>query len=174
MGSSKYLGTSKSEQKTRTMPSLNLHIVLLFAVAYSQIFGGVSCCCLSRTIFASLSPTHETASATQAQTSAIVPFVPKCPKCAASQVSARQSPQGDGYQLSSVSQCNKCQCTKTVSSATVHAEPRSLSIAVNFIATFALSGDLIPRAESSSFQRHEITIRFGDNSWQSIACHWKK
>lgn len=156
------------------MPSLNLHIVLLFAVAYSQIFGGVSCCCLSRTIFASLSPTHETASATQDQTSAIVPFVPKCPKCAASQASTRRSSQGDGHQSSSVSQCNKCQCTKTVSNATVHAEPRPLSIAVNFIATFALSWDLFPRGESSLFQRHEIPIRFSNNSWQSIACHWKK
>ena len=156
------------------MSSLTLHIVLLFAVAYSQIFGGVSCCCLSRTTIASLNPAHEAASANQDQTPANVPLVRKCPKCAASQPSLARSVNTTGLRDYSVEGSNECQCTKVVSSATVQLEPRSPSIAVQFVATHSANWDIVPRAEPRVFQGYEVPIRFGGSSWQSIACVWKK
>lgn len=156
------------------MSSLTLHIVLLFAVAYSQIFGGVSCCCRSRMIIASVSPAHEAASASHDQTPANVPLVRKCPKCAASQPSVARSVNAKGLRDCSVEGSNECQCTKAVTSATVQLEPRSPSIAVQFYATPSATWGIVPRAERRVFQGHEVPIRFGGNTWQAIACLWKK
>lgn len=152
------------------MSSLTLHIVLLFAVAYSQIFGGVSCCCLSRTIIASLA----TAQASADHAMPDVSLAPKCPKCAAAQASGARSVNSEGLRSSSVAGSNDCQCAKAISNATAQHEPRSLSIAVQYFTTALTTWDVIPRAQRIVFQRHEVPIPFEGCSWQSIACVWKK
>ena len=156
------------------MSSLILHIVLLFAVAYSQIFGGVSCCCLSRMIIASLAPAQVAAPASVDHAMSNVSVAPKCPKCAAAQATGARNVNPEGLRSSSVSGSNECRCAKAISSATTQLEPRSPSIAVQYIATTLATWDVIPRAQRIVFQRHRIPIPFEGCSWQSIACVWKK
>ena len=156
------------------MSSLTLHVVLLFAVAYSQIFGGVSCCCLSRTIIASLATAQLPAPASVDHAMPNVSLAPKCPRCAAAQASGTRSVNSEGLRSSSVAGNNKCQCAKAISSATAQHEPRSLSIAVQYFTTALTTWDVIPRAQRIVFQRHEVPIPFEGCSWQSIACVWKK
>jgi hypothetical protein len=156
------------------MSSLTLHIVLLFAVAYSQICGGVSCCCLSRTIISSLLPAHVASSARVDRAMPNVALAPKCPKCAASQASVARSVNSEGLRSGSVLGSNECQCSKAISSATVQLEPRSQSISVRYVVTAASTWDIILSAQRFVFQGHKVPTRFGGTSWQSIACIWKK
>lgn len=156
------------------MSSLTLHVVLLFAVAYSQIFGGVSCCCLSRTIIASLATAQVATPASADHAMPNASLAPNCPKCAAAQASGARSVNSEGLRTSSVAGSNECQCAKAISSATAQHEPRSLSIAVQYFTTALTTWDVIPRAQRIVFQRHEVPIPFEGCSWQSIACVWKK
>ncbi len=156
------------------MSSLTPHIVLLFAVAYSQIFGGVSCCCLSRTIIASLATSHVAASARVDRTSPNVSLVPKCHKCAASQTSIGRSVNSAGLHSSSVAGSNECQCVKAICSATAQFKPQSLSIAAQYIASTLGTWDILARTQRIVFPRHKVPIPFEGCSWQSIACVWKK
>ncbi len=157
------------------MLSLPFHIVLLFAVACSQIFGGVSCCCFSRTLIAGLSATHEVASATEfGQATAKVLPVPRCPKCAASQASAVRRVNAKELQGCSVTESSDCQCSKASSSATLQFEPRTPSITMQFVATPTATRDLTRPEERAVARRHKVPIRFGGHSWQSMACIWKK
>ncbi len=157
------------------MSSLPLHIVLLIAVAYSQIFGGVSCCCLSRLIIASLASAHDVATVDQhGQVTQNMPSVPKCPGCAASQTSAKRSVNACRSQDESVAASSDCQCTKASSSAIVQLEPRSQSSSTQSVATPTATWDLVPLAAQGVLRGHEVPIRFGGHSWQSMACVWKK
>jgi len=157
------------------MSSVTLHIILLLAVAYSQIFGGVSCCCLSRSILVgSYSSSEYPPSSEQGPASTNAPSVPKCPRCAASKSSVAKSFDANGSPATSIAAGSECQCAKASSHAALQLEPRAPSVTVHFIALPPATWDLVPVEEQKAWQRHEVPFRFGGNSWQSMACVWKK
>ncbi len=155
------------------MSSLPLHIVLMCAVAYSQIFGGFSCCCLSRSITAGVSSLDEVCLSNQQElVTENRPPAPKCPRCAVSQTTVAQGTQSNEVQAC-LARDSKCQCEIASSIATVQVEPRSLSNLVQFVATPIAIADLRPFDERKLVRTHKIPLRFGGHSWQSIACIWK-
>jgi hypothetical protein len=113
------------------MSSLSLHIVLLCAVAYSQIFGGVSCCCLSRSIWVGSQSTSESSpSSERGLASTNAPPVPQCPRCAASKSLVEKSSDANGVDSPGSAAGNECQCAKAASHVAVQLEPRAQHVSV--------------------------------------------
>lgn len=157
------------------MSSITLHFVLLFAIAYGQIFSGVSCCCLSRSVIARFSSVGQALGADRhPQTLAKTPHIPKCPRCAASQTSVTRSLNAKGVQKCIAAGSGECQCTKATCSAGIQPKPRPWSITLPYVATSVATVDLLLCAKRWSLRGYEVPLRLGWHSWQSIACVWKK
>jgi hypothetical protein len=158
----------------KTLSSLVLRVVLLFAVAYSQILGGISCCCLSRMIVAGVTASSDVAPSAETDLSAVSKLpAPKCPKCASSQTAAARSVSATGVQAYGVAGGSECQCAKRYFVAIVQLEPRSPAASAPFL-TMPLAIWCRDYIEvRSCHHRAEVPIRFGGHSWQSIACIWK-
>ena len=157
-----------------------LQVVLLFAVATSQIFGGFSCYCLGRTLFADLLTVNSVtatklASPNELSSTPQKRQIGKCPKC-----SVRKSSPAAAVQTSSnqhhdhrakVCEDGKCRCVKLVVSATAPSDPSSLKYDSQWV-----SPVLDVKPEREVFIRivanFEVPARFGGRSWQSIACLW--
>ncbi len=163
------------------MPSPPLHLILLCAVVYSQIFGGFSCCCLSRSIVAGFPSLNRDALPNPLQLATEnKPATPKCPRCAASQTPSSQSNvakngfQGCSGAGDSFAGDSECRCTKASAIATVQTEPRSTSISVHCVVTLVAGSEILPFEKRKIVRRHEVPLRLGSHSWQSMACIWKK
>lgn len=157
------------------MLSLAIHLVLLFAVACSQIFGGIACCCLSRSIIDSFSTTQAVAASVQlAPATAQQPTAAKCPRCVASQASASGSVNAKKTLGCGVAGTCGCQCNKAAASATVQLEPRFQISNVQSVVPPSSTWDLVPCSTGRVLHEYQIPIRFGGPSWQSVACLWKK
>lgn len=159
-----------------------LPVVLLFAVATSQIFGGISCCCLGRTPFAEMltvnnatateiAPQHEFFSVTQKRKTG------KCPKCSVRKSSPAASEQTSSNKLhhyrAKVCEGGQCGCIKPVVNASTPSDPPPLNHDSHVWVSSVL--DVKPEREVVAHisPRFEVPIRFGGRSWQSIACVWK-
>jgi len=166
----------------RAMSLIPFRVILLFAVATSQIFGGISCCCLQRTLFADIhtgsrSTAYEHAAQSELSSVPQKQQTGKCPKC-----SARKSSPAIAVKTSSnqrrdhrakVCEDGQCRCIKLVISANTPSDPPSPNH--DSLAWVSLVLDVKPEREvltriSSNF---EVPVRFGGRSWQSIACVWK-
>ena len=156
-----------------------LQVVLLFAVAISQIFGGISCCCLQR----ALSPDNLAASGatvselfSQPDFSAVLQKqqTGKCPKC-----SSRQSSPAIVVKTTSnehrakICEDGHCRCVKLVNSVNIPSDPPTPN--QDSHAWVSLVLDVKPEREvlTRVLAKYEVPVRFGGRSWQSIACVWK-
>ena len=168
-------GTKKLSDKSGPMYSIPLQLVLLLAVATSQILGGVSCCCLTRELSASWTKAGSVGALNgQERLAASKPGDPKCPKCAASRAAnASNTKKGKSDGSRSVSDNNQCRCAKIAAPAGVQTESFSLSVAPHALATSTVIGNAIPTVKADVARRYEKPVRFGGHSWQSVACIWK-
>lgn len=166
------------------MSSFPISVLLLIAIAFSQIFGGVSCCCLSRSILegwtiAGVSiESGTTGTGEEKQTRAQTPAkaaAPKCPRCAA----ADTPPRATNKQRPSapVDGClagdsNQCDCVSQVLEADRTTESGSTTQTSHSWTTLH---DLFPKRREtlSPLDRFEGPL-FGSRgiSWQAIACKW--
>lgn len=147
--------------------------VLLIAVVYSQVLGGISCCCLGRTLLAGVNCTDQPAGATGGAEETPV----NCPKCLAKTAAAREqcrSSSAEDLGLS-VAACEngQCRCAKLVVNASNPNGQDSVSVrSANWPNNILLP--YLTIAETPIWLiRHEVPLRFGGHSWQSIACVWK-
>lgn len=156
-----------------------LHSILLLTVAYSQVFGGVSCCCLGRSLLESISgkPLEDA----EADIGALKPVAAqpsRCPKCAARSTGKPTDsvqPVSNTSLQSTLGVCQsvQCDCSKLVLNASQPKEPFSVpakSIGWAFVAVASPKPGAIA---VSSFGKFEVPIRFGGRAWQTIACVWK-
>jgi hypothetical protein len=158
---------------------MTLHSILLLAVAYSQILGGVSCCCLGKSLFASINQRLQVYDSGVFSSGAGVTERARCPKCASPSSTGsaeKQSRPGSRSLLQtdlSACQDGQCNCSKLVLNASEPREPVSVprtSIGWETPSvTFPGSSTLV----LSNLGRFEVPLRFGGRSWQSIACVWK-
>lgn len=166
------------------MSSFPVPFLLLIAVAFGQIFGGVSCCCLSRSLLDGWTPAGEsTESISSAQGSGARANLPgdsntsarKCPRCAKVAVTPRPpnepSPRSpvDGCKSNDSSQCD---CVEHFLEADRPSEGGSATETSHSWLTF---GDLSSQPRSQSRHLARITsppLRVRGLSWQALACIW--
>jgi len=167
------------------MSLIPLQFVLLFAVATSQIFGGISCCCLGRTLFADL-PAVSNASSTefvwQNESSSVLQSLQtgKCPNCSVKKSSPAASEQKHEHASSNkihdqrAKFCgnDQCGCVKLFVNASTLTNPSSLSYDSHAWLSPVL--DVNPQRQAFALvsPKFDVPVRFGGRSWQSIACLW--
>ena len=163
------------------MSPIPLRVVLLIAVATSQIFGGVSCCCLGRTLFADLltvgnatasefvSPRDFSSVAQKQQTG-------KCPKCLARKSSPTATEKTALNRLydhrAKVCHDSECRCVKLAVKASTSSFPRLLSHDSHAWVSPALGVNPEREVLTHILANYDVPVRFGGRSWQSIACLW--
>ena len=160
------------------MSSISLQLVLLFAIAYSQIFGGISCCCLGRTLFAGLSEVSPQDQAGRQMSPISQPSQPvRCAKCAVRQPSqepsASRSSNPTGQQRAHICEDGQCRCTKLFINANSPSDPVSVKADSQIWDSHASDAKSIRADFTLVSCRFEVPLRFGGRSWQSIACVWK-
>lgn len=163
-----------------SMSLISLKYVLLFALAYSQIFGGISCCCLGRTLFSipavvdASSVGDETSKNKAAETASPTG---KCPKCSArkstERLTSKDASTNRETPCSTISDDGQCRCQKLVINSSTPNEPSTVDNA-NHTWWLPVLGSA-PKHEVAmpELRKFEVPIRFGGRSWQSIACVWK-
>jgi len=163
------------------MTPIPLQVVLLIAVAISQIFGGISCCCLGRTLVADLN-TASNATASELvspqESSSVLETrqTGKCSKCWAK----KSSPTGTEKTFSkqiydhyvNICEDGECRCVKLAVKASTPSSPPSLSN--DSLAWLSPVLGVKPEREGLThiFAKYDVPARFGGRSWQSIACLW--
>jgi hypothetical protein len=162
------------------MNSVLSHLVLLLAVVSSQILSGNSCCCLGRASQTSLNvgKTNASSATLSQQKTATSKGATKssCPRCSASQDAIRVSPQrGKDFAKQSgvraqVGQDVQCRCVKQCFKANNPRVQHSLLTVFQFGNVPEKTDE--PRIPLTFSHKFEIPLRFGGNSWQSVACIW--
>jgi hypothetical protein len=157
------------------MSSNPIQVILLLAIATSQIFGGISCCCLGRSILLHSSNPPKDVAEVPLLASQLQGRV-ACPKCASSPMrESVKSPRtqvhvaGDRTQLCGDGQCR---CVKQVSTANTQNESAAVQpIGCSLVGIVAW--DISRCVIQAPVHKFEVPVRFGGHSWQSIACVWK-
>ena len=159
------------------------HILLLFAVAYGEIFGGISCCCLPKVAIAawtkalteSVSDSQHCTTMTEGNEEA----VPRCPRCS-NKAPARQTVAGeqrtvtaDGLGSRLACQADDCRCPKLDIGLGLQKDQVTKGTAIDRVEFPADDLLVFTQSQSVSADRLDIPIRFGGHSWQSVACLWK-
>jgi len=149
--------------------------VLLFAVVISQIFGGISCCCLGRRLLGPTTAFGDVAAedlATKADSSARPRPVGKCPKCtgrtADTYVLSRQTRHG-----ATVRADGHCGCVRPIINASTPSEPVSIHSDAQLWSNSKVAPVPLLASVTLKLSKFEVPVRFGGHSWQSIACVWK-
>lgn len=154
-----------------------LKLVLLLAVAMSQVFGGISCCCLGRTLFGNRPAVEDSAiqrCEAGAKSVSKKKAVKNCPKCAGRSRSvvwsesvkrASDRPSVDGE--------STCRCARIEFKASSEIEPVSIQANEKTVGTLGLSSVNPMGSRVLDARRFEVPVRFGGRSWQTIACVWK-
>ncbi len=157
-----------------TMFNQFIHAVLLGAIAFSQILGGISCCCLSKvlslagTLVAKAECTGPASMLAEREWSR-----PACLRCLTSRqltVRDQEMVTDVGIVLTSDQQCD---CSQVLLRAVVPDEPRTV---VSVKSLFAVPFEIRPArlaVQINQVARGELPVRFGGHSWRSIACVWK-
>jgi hypothetical protein len=156
-----------------------LQIVLLFAVSISQIFGGISCCCLGKGLFGDSPSASEVVVRDLESGSKSVSTpkpVGKCPKCSgrrAERSTAKDESSRTSQNQSKVCEDSQCRCVKLIVNAKTEVEP--VSIHGNEKAWSSSVVVPMPLLVLANFElrKFEVPVRFGGRSWQTIACVWK-
>lgn len=157
------------------MSQVPIQFVLLTAIAISQVFGGVSCCCLwrSQNPPSSISDREsEAGNCSNAQPTKQV----ACPKCVAKlrlqDTVSTQTRTNKHRQHPQVSDDGQCGCKKHVSVAKTECETTVLQfVAMSMVGMYLT---LAPKSTDRILDRmFEVPLRLGGHSWQSISCVWK-
>ncbi len=164
------------------MNLLPFKVVLLIAVATSQIFGGISCCCLGRSIFGNLL-TMDSAKANQfAMPGGLASVtqkrqIGKCAKCSVGKrspaIAVHISSNQRQDRRARVCEGGKCRCCRLVISANTPLDPPTTDChAPNWVDPIL---GVKPGREvlNRNSEKYEVPVRFGGRNWQSIACLWK-
>jgi len=164
------------------MSLIPLKAVLLFAVAISQIFGGISCCCLGRTFFADLLTVNSVTANKLASPNELssVPQkrkIAKCPKCSVRKSSPAAAAKTSSNQRhdhrARVCEGGKCQCVKLIVSTNTPSDSPTPNHDSHAWVDAVLAEKPEREVLTRSFAKYEVPVRFGGRSWQSIACLWK-
>jgi len=162
------------------MSPLILKICLLFAVATSQIFGGISCCCLGRAVCSVLLHGEAASQVAQSYAGGIVTAKrpsSSCPKCrsqTSGPVVAETSKHGEpSCNRSFASEDNQCRCVKPTLNASNPTDPASFQPDVQFAVADEPIAKIHREVDKPLSRDYAVPIRFGGHSWQSIACVWK-
>jgi hypothetical protein len=162
------------------MSPIPLQYVLLFALAYCQIFGGISCCCLGRTLFSNpavVEASSDGDAASKNTTAETAKPTGKCPKCSArkstDRLTSKDAATNRATSCSTISDDGQCRCQKLVINSSTPNEPSTVDGA-NHAWWLPVLGSA-PKHEVAmpELRKFEVPIRFGGRSWQSIACIWK-
>ncbi|AMV30593.1 hypothetical protein VN12_00655 [Pirellula sp. SH-Sr6A] len=149
------------------MSSFPTSILLLIAVAFGQIFGGVSCCCLSRSL---LDGWASAGTSIESETAA-----PKCPRCAAAAPQPcpandpRPIPPVEGFKSNDA---NQCDCVEHALEAD---RPSEGGTATETSPSWAILEDLSSRTRAASshvVQGALPPLRSHGISWQALAYKW--
>jgi hypothetical protein len=154
-------------------------LVLLVAVAVSQICGGISCCCLGRSMFGQGSFVGDVAVGKAGSEN--VPMAASrptsgCPKCASRatrQSTAHGQSTGRADHHPKLCEDNECRCVKlTINANTPNDPPSSNDVSLAWTVPIK---DTVPSRVPIALgsRKFEIPVRFGGHSWQSVACVWK-
>jgi hypothetical protein len=163
---------------TSIMFRTTLHTILLLVVAYSQVLGGVSCCCLGRSLVEGICGMPlATGDAEVAGSNSIATQPPRCAKCTARPtgkpaISAQPAAKTSSRSGLGVCQGGQCNCGKFVLNANEPTVPVSVS-AKSFGWVSVVFTPKIVLIAPSCVGKFEIPLRFGGRLWQSIACVWK-
>jgi hypothetical protein len=155
------------------MFNVPLKLVLLIAIATSQIFGGVSCCCFARSELAfssshSVGKTSNTSPEPQAQ------HPVKCSKCATRNTKLQSDSSlanTTTFNHSNLDQDDQCLCTRVSFNAYNSESYPSVESHLTYLSCESTTE---PRASESvnSARKHEVPLQTNHHSWQSIACIW--
>ncbi len=169
--------------ENRSVSAMNpfpLQCILLIAVAISQIFGGISCCCLRNVIFASIGESSFSKSGVQSKDSTA--FDGPNSKVACSKCASRESRKSlvtagrENYPClyrPQIGEDNQCRCVKPTINPSNSTEPPSFHPNVQL----AVAHDPVVNTQRDIVKllnrNYAVPIRFGGHCWQSIACVWK-
>lgn len=156
------------------MYSFPFQVFLVLTVTCSQIFAGVSCCCLPRLV-ASCLRSSTTTDATEVLKPSILDkgSVSKCPRCAAVKARKQASQDNNRDSVCSIANDVKCNCHKAWLQVLAQDEPQKLHVCHQFfIPSVPRAARFCDGLELVRF-RHEIPFRLGGHSWQAIACIWR-
>ncbi len=148
--------------------------ILLFAVAYGQLMGSVSCCCLSRSVGASLASSF--ASGDEPILAASKPRT--CPKCVAAEKekhrisrAAAKSHKGSERRLTD---SNKCHCSKVSLLASTQKRLAKTDEKSSFVWNPSTSEIRILVVDLHAVAPvYETPPPLGGRSWQSLSSIWK-
>jgi hypothetical protein len=156
------------------MISVFFKVLLLIAVAVSQLFWGVSCCCFvkpqldnpSARVYKSGAAGSGDQLRASAQTSG------SCPKCCA-KVTKQVSSASCSKPATTISTDGDCRCAKVCLGAMTLAEPllpkRTIAGWSIPVSDTSLPSDPVVRLQA----RFEVPVRFGRRTWYAIACIWR-
>lgn len=158
------------------MLNFALQLVLLLAIATSQILGGVSCCCLGRSV-AALDALYNT-SATAA--SAASPEIKHARKPACSKCTQRNHQKSRPTSIAVVihtchgnaSDINdECRCQQVEPNA---CSPTIAVAPARCLTSFAYESLLTQPTDTAATRtsKADVPCRIGRHSWQAIACIW--
>jgi len=163
------------------MTPIPLQVVLLIAVAISQIFGGISCCCLGITLVADLNiASNATASelVSPQESSSVLQTrqTGKCSKCWAKKSNSTVTEKTSSHRLHDhhvkVCQDVECRCVKLAVKASTSSSPPLLSHDSHAWVSPALGVNPEREVLTHILAKYDVPARFGGRSWQSIACLW--
>ncbi len=148
--------------------------ILLFAVAYGQLLGSVSCCCLSRSVVATL-----TSPATSSGPSILAASKPRtCPKCVAAEKEKHRNSKATAKPRQgserSLTESRQCQCSKVSLLASSQKRLAMADDEASFVGN-ALSPEIRTRvSDPHAFAPfYETPPPLGGRSWQSLSSIWK-
>jgi hypothetical protein len=168
-----------------------LHSVLLMAVAFSQILGGVSCCCLGRSLSASFQSDSSNRVSSAVPSEAVKLNRVQCPKCqtqirsehgfacpdSAPDDSASNSASNSAMVLEQgLHACNdgQCNCTKLVLNASKSNSADSIpERPIEWVYSLSLASPMFFHPSGWRISKFEAPLRFGGRCWQTIAGVWK-
>ncbi len=154
-----------------------LKFVLLVAIATSQIFGGISCCCLGKSVCAAFLGDDVPTRVGKSESASTPQSSSRCPKCAArTSVRAVDEIRNRGNPHCTrtyASENNQCRCVTLTIDSSNPTDPPSFHPDIQK----AVADDPIfkthCRTVNPPSRDYAVPIRFGGHSWQSIACVWK-
>jgi len=172
-----YLNPQQSSVKPikTQMSPVPLQFVLLAAIAISQIFGGVSCCCLWRSLTPSANISAQDFEASDCPNTPPTKKV-ACPKCAAKlrlqDTASTQTRTNKHREHAQVSDDGQCGCKKHVSVAKTECETTVMQfVALSMVGMYLT---FVAKSTDRNLDRmFEVPLRLGGRSWQSISCVWK-
>ncbi len=145
-----------------------LTYLLLCAIAFGQIFGTLSCCCLSRAI-ASTVGTVLSSDANHCSIELVTEA--RCERCGKSSSASQACSHDD--EAAGWGEAFKCSCAKVVSGLGTKAQ--SFSVDQIELSNLALPIMLSPGIFQAVKFRNVVESMYGSSrhSWQSIACTWR-